>query len=70
MIEFGSQSSSARRSRILVADDTDSIRALFRKLLSADGHEVIAAGDGIAALDAVHQHHPDVVLLEIGRAHV
>ena len=65
MIEFASQSSSARRSRILVADDTDSIRALYRKLLSADGHEVIAVADGAAALDAVHEHHPDVVLLDV-----
>ena len=65
MIEFGSQSSSARRSRVLVADDTDSIRALYRKLLSGDGHEVIAVGDGVAALNAVHEHHPDVVLLDV-----
>ena len=65
MIEFGSQSSSARRSRVLVADDTDSIRALYRKLLSGDGHEVIAVGDGVAAFNAVHEHHPDVVLLDV-----
>ena len=65
MIEFESQSSSARRSRILVADDTESIRALYRKLLAADGHEVIAVADGVAALEAVHEHHPDVVLLDV-----
>ena len=65
MIEFGSQSPSPRRSRILVADDTDSIRALYRKLLATDGHEVIDVGDGEAALAAVHKHHPDVVLLDV-----
>jgi putative two-component system response regulator len=65
VIEFGSHSSTARRSRILVADDSESIRALYRKLLAADGHEVIAVADGVAALDAIHEHHPDVVLLDV-----
>lgn len=54
-----------RRSRILVADDTESVRSLFRKLLIADGHDVVSARDGAAALDAVHEHHPDVVLLDV-----
>ena len=55
-----------RRTRIVVADDTDSIRALFQKLLSADGHEVITVEDGIEALNAVQRHQPDVVLLDVG----
>jgi putative two-component system response regulator len=55
-----------RRTRIVVADDTDSIRALFQKLLSADGHEVITVEDGLEALAAVQRHQPDVVLLDVG----
>ena len=54
-----------RRSRILVADDTDSVRSLFQKLLSADGHDVMVASDGAAALDAVQRHQPDVILLDV-----
>jgi putative two-component system response regulator len=50
---------------VLVADDTESIRSLFRKLLLADGHDVVSAADGAAALDAVQQHHPDVILLDV-----
>ena len=65
MIEFGTQTLSPRRSRVLVADDTESIRALYRKLLSSDGHEVIAVADGVAALTAVYEHHPDVILLDV-----
>ena len=65
MIEFGSLSPSPRRSRVLVADDTESIRALYQKLLATDGHEVIAVADGEAALLAVHEPHPDVVLLDV-----
>jgi putative two-component system response regulator len=54
-----------RRSRVLVADDTESVRSLFRKLLLADGHDVVSASDGAAALDAVREHMPDVVLLDV-----
>jgi putative two-component system response regulator len=57
---------SPRRSRVLVADDTESIRSLFRRLLIADGHDVVSAADGAAALEAVHRHQPDVILLDIG----
>jgi putative two-component system response regulator len=65
VVELESQSPAPRQSRILVADDTDSIRALFRKLLATDGHEVIDVSDGEAALAAVHDFHPDVVLLDV-----
>ena len=54
-----------RRSRVLVADDTESIRLLFRRLLTADGHDVIVAADGAAALDAVRRQQPDVILLDV-----
>jgi putative two-component system response regulator len=54
-----------RRSCVLVVDDTESVRSLFRKLLSTDGHDVVAAADGAAALEAVQRHRPDVVLLDV-----
>jgi CheY-like chemotaxis protein len=44
-----------RRSRVLVADDTESVRSLFERLLSTDGHEVISATDGRTALDVVQR---------------
>jgi putative two-component system response regulator len=59
-------SQSPRRTRVLVADDTESIRALFRKLLTNEGHHVVCVEDGMAALDAVRRHRPDVVLLDVG----
>ena len=54
-----------RRTRVLVADDTESVRALFRKLLIAEGHDVIAVQDGAEALAAVEKQHPDIVLLDV-----
>jgi putative two-component system response regulator len=59
-----------RRTRVLVADDTESVRALFRKLLAAEGHDVIAVQDGAEALDAVEKHHPDIVLLDVHMPHL
>jgi putative two-component system response regulator len=56
---------SPRRSRVLVADDTEKVRSLFVRLLSTDGHEVISASDGHAALDAVRRNQPDVILLDV-----
>ena len=50
---------------MLVADDRESIRSLFHRLLSADGHDVILAPDGASALTAVHRHRPDVILLDV-----
>ena len=66
MIVEASSSAVSRRTRVLVADDTDSVRALFYRLLTADGHEVIAVEDGIEALDAIQKHRPDVILLDVG----
>jgi putative two-component system response regulator len=54
-----------RRTRVLVADDTESVRALFRKLLAAEGHDVIAVSDGAEALAAIEKQHPDIVLLDV-----
>jgi putative two-component system response regulator len=55
----------SRRSRVLVADDRESVRSLFHRLLSADGHDVVLAPDGASALAAVHRHRPDVILLDV-----
>ena len=59
-----------RRSRVLVADDTESVRTLFRRLLQSDGHDVVCAADGAEALRAVGEHLPDVILLDVAMPHV
>ncbi len=55
----------ARRGRILVADDDDLIRRLFRNVLLADGHEVLLAEDGQQALEKARADRPDVLLLDV-----
>jgi putative two-component system response regulator len=54
-----------RRSRVLVVDDAESIRALFYRLLTADGHDVVSVPDGLAALEEVSRQKPDVMLLDV-----
>jgi two-component system, OmpR family, KDP operon response regulator KdpE len=52
--------------RILVVDDEiEIVRALQRSLV-AHGYEVFTAGSGEEALDAVHRHRLDLILLDLG----
>ncbi|HEX2850347.1 MAG TPA: response regulator [Acidimicrobiales bacterium] len=54
--------------RAVVADDGDDMRALLVAGLRASGRvDVLAAeADGLAALDAVRTHRPDLALLDLG----
>ncbi len=51
--------------RILVAEDESDIAGGLRDNLEFEGYEVIIAADGEAALDAVAQQSPDLVLLDL-----
>jgi putative two-component system response regulator len=51
--------------RVLVADDTESVRSLFSQLLAFDGYDVILARDGDEALALAQQQRPDVLLLDV-----
>ena len=51
--------------RVLVVDDDESIRDLVEMALSAEGHQVMTAPDGAAALEAIAVSPPDVILLDM-----
>jgi CheY-like chemotaxis protein len=51
--------------RILVVDDEAVIRSFLADGLTDAGYQVITAHDGAEALDSVHQHLPDAVLLDL-----
>jgi len=50
---------------ILVVDDESDVRDLLSKFLTRRGYEVKTAGDGEAALEAIRETRPDIVLLDI-----
>ncbi len=55
-----------RMARIMIVDDSESIRKLLKDMLSVGKHEVVAeAVDGIDAIEIFSTVKPDVVLLDI-----
>ncbi|OFW08731.1 MAG: two-component system response regulator [Acidobacteria bacterium RIFCSPLOWO2_12_FULL_59_11] len=51
--------------KILIAEDDPASRELLREILDALGYEVIAACDGVEALQKIVAAQPDLVLLDI-----
>jgi two-component system KDP operon response regulator KdpE len=51
---------------VLVVDDEPQIRRALATNLTARGYEVLQAGTGEEALRLVADHHPDVVILDLG----
>ncbi len=51
--------------RIVVADDDVDIRELVEFKLSTMGHDIVAVGDGAAALDACRAQKPDLAVLDV-----
>src|SRR5512144_3095039 len=51
--------------RVLVVDDEPHIRAVLRGYLEADGFAISEAADGEAAVQAVRDEQPDLVLLDV-----
>lgn len=52
--------------RVLIVDDHATFRATARRLLEAEGFDVVGeAEDGASALEAVAQLRPEIVLLDV-----
>ncbi len=51
--------------KILIADDSDSIRSLLEMILTAESHEVTQVSDGREALLHLKDHTPDLIILDI-----
>jgi twitching motility two-component system response regulator PilH len=50
---------------IVIADDSPTLRRIVTSVLTKEGHEVVAAEDGIGAVQQVFQHQPDAVVLDV-----
>lgn len=51
--------------KVLLVDDTRLNRELAKDILEMKGYQVITAVDGTECLASVHQHKPDIILLDI-----
>lgn len=55
----------AGRPLVLLVDDEFAILAVVTELLESEGYQVATAGDGEAAWQALLEHRPDVVILDV-----
>lgn len=51
--------------KVLVIDDSNTIRRSAEMFLKQGGHEVMLADDGFDALSKVNDYHPDLVFCDI-----
>lgn len=51
--------------KVLVVDDVESSRLLVSEVLSSQGLEVLEADNGTRALEAIEEHHPDLIIADI-----
>lgn len=54
-----------KRKKILIVDDTPTIRMMFKNKLTLMGFTVREAGNGLEALQAIEKEKPDLILLDI-----
>jgi DNA-binding response OmpR family regulator len=50
---------------VLIVDDERLIRRSLSFVLGREGFEVLEAHDGEQAIEALHEHHPDLVFLDV-----
>lgn len=54
-----------KKQRILVVDDEENIRLLFKEELEEEGYEVDTASNGLEALEKIKESDFDVIVLDI-----
>jgi two-component system, OmpR family, response regulator MprA len=53
--------------RLLVADDSETVLLMLQRRLEMEGYEVVTATDGVEAMDRLHEagaNVPDIILLD------
>jgi two-component system, OmpR family, KDP operon response regulator KdpE len=51
--------------KILIIEDSADLVSMLRVRLEAEGYEVVSSCDGVAGLQALQAHQPDLVLLDV-----
>ncbi len=52
-------------STVMIVDDSNYTRRTHRRILESEGHTVIEADTGMAAIENYVMHRPDLVLLDL-----
>lgn len=55
----------ASSTTILVAEDDRQVREALARILRFEGYGVVTVNDGAAALEAIDEHSPDVIVLDV-----
>ena len=50
---------------ILIAEDDPEVRQALERILSFEGYQHVSAGDGAAALEAIKEHQPSMIILDV-----
>jgi DNA-binding response OmpR family regulator len=51
--------------KILIADDDPSVAEMLKQALDVEGYETYKATQSLRFYDAVREHHPDLILLDL-----
>lgn len=51
--------------KVMVIDDSKTIRRSAESLLESEGYEVVTATDGFEALAKIVEHRPDIIFIDI-----
>lgn len=55
----------AEKKKVLIVDDSETIRRTAEVLLNKEGHEVAVANDGFQAFSKIISFQPDIIFLDI-----
>ncbi len=64
-VQFESQKVKNQGKQILIIEDNDMIRKLYRTKLIADGFSVLEARDGVEGISLLAEHTPDIIVLDL-----
>jgi DNA-binding response OmpR family regulator len=59
-----------QRTKLLLVDDEESIISTLKTFLELSGFEVATAANGMQALEAIPQHRPDLIVLDVLMPHL
>ncbi len=65
VVEDGAQAEMPRGIKVMVVDDSITVRKVTSRLLERHNMEVVTARDGVDAVALLQEHRPDVMLLDI-----